>query len=375
MFKKLLIIFGILLLILASLIALFKYYPEPEIKVPELTDISKLDDFIKQVVEDNGLPSLAVALLDSNGVQHLSVYGKRNIRGNTPVTKQDLYHLGSNTKAMTSVLTAMLIDDGLLTWETTIIEILPELSDQIHTDYHNVTIHELLTHTSGIKANYSLLHQLLDLDIVQRRIKIIEKSLKEIPQQQRGEYLYSNLAYITAGAMLERITNTSWEILMKERLFATLTMESADFGVPGSIGKEDQPWGHVKPTGLFGFVEIQRDNPKALGPAGTVHCTMEDWAKFISLQLMERDTTLLSEAQRIKLLSPIQNNYACGWLVVEPKWADGIVYTHAGSNTFNFSSSWTIPEQNIAILINSNANSKNIRQLFQAVRNEILEFY
>lgn len=375
MLKKIFIIFGAIFVILAILIAILYYYPQPEPKIPELNDITELDQFIEQVVADNGLPSLSVAIVDSSGIRHHSFSGARKKGGSATVTKEDLYHLGSNTKAMTSVLTAMIIDDGLLNWDTKIIEVLPELSDKIHSDFHNVTIHELLTHRSGMKANFSRTTQFLDLEIKQRRLKIIETNLKDPPKHKRGEFLYSNLGYITAGTMLEQLTKKSWETLIEQRLFTPLKMKSAGFGVPGTLGKKDQPWGHLKLSGLLDFIAVQNDNPAALGPAGTVHCSMEDWSKFISFQLMDQDTSLLSINQRTKLLEPIKNKYACGWSVIEPTWADSVVYTHAGTNTMNFSQCWVIPSMNKAILINSNAYSKNMRSIFRGVRNEILEVH
>ena len=360
---KYLKIFGLFFVFLALSIAVLFYYPESEIKIPELNDITELGSFIEQVVIDNELPSMTVALLDSTGIQQFSVFGVRKKGGNSLVTKSDKYHLGSNTKAMTSVLAGMIID------------VFPEFSDRIHTDYHDVTIQELLTHTSGIQANYNQWERFFELEISQRRLKIIEESLKDLVAKKKGQYLYSNLGYIVAGTMLERITSKSWETLMKERLFVPLKMKSAGFGVPGTTGKEDQPWGHIKVSGLLDFIALQEDNPEALGPAGTVNCSIEDWGKFISFQLMSGDTSQLSNKQRNNLITPIKNNYACGWSVVKTSWTDELVYTHAGSNTMNFAQCWIIPKKNKGILITSNAYSKNLRSLFKGVRNAILEVY
>jgi len=373
MFKTLLKIFGIIFVILAILIALFLKYPEPDIKIPELDDLAELDNFIEQVVKDNEIPSLAVAILDSAGAHTVSVFGERKKGGNTPVTKDDLYHLGSNTKAMTSALTGMIINDGLLDWDAKITDVFPELSEKIHADYKNVTVLDLLTHTSGLQGNYDRFHELEGEDMIEKRRNLIEHYLTKPAEQTKGAFLYSNLGYITAGAILENVTGKSWETLMNERLFVPLKMESAGFGVPGTIGKEDQPWGHIKVSGLLDFMPVQRDNDAVLGPAGTVHCSMEDWAKFLTFQLMSKDTTLLHPNQRTVLLEPITNQYACGWGVSEPTWADDIVYSHAGSNTFNLSQSWIIPHSNKGILINSNAHSKNMRGIFTGVRNAILE--
>jgi len=370
MIKKILLISVILI---AIFIALFFWYPEPELKIPELDDIEELDSFVEQVVKDNGLPSMVVALLDSSGVQKVAAFGERKKGNNTPVTKLDQYHLGSNTKAMTSVLAGMLIEDGLLNWDSKIIDIFPDFSENIHTDHQDITVHDLLTHTSGLPANYNLSESFSGPNIKQNRLNIIKNYLKDPAQNKKGEYLYSNLGYIIAGTILERLTDKSWETLMRERLFKPLKMDSADFGIPGTKGKKDQPWGHIKVSGLFDYFPIQQDNHEVLGPAGTVHCNIEDWGKFISFQLMGGDTSLLNNTQRTKLLNPKKNNYACGWAVMKPTWSDHLTYTHAGSNTFNFSQCWIIPKTNQGILINTNAHSKNIRPLFREVRNAILK--
>ncbi len=58
--------------------------------------------------------------------------------------------------------------------------------------------------------------------------------------------------------------------------------------------------------------------------------------------------------------------------IFEASWADGLVYSHAGSNNMNFSISWTMPEMNLGILINSNSSSKNTRAIFREIRNAII---
>lgn len=373
MLKKILLILGIIILILTILIGVLKYYPHPEIKKAQLNNLDDLDSYIQEVVEENGLPSMAVAILDSSGLKYLSASGVRKIGGATKVTDQDLYHLGSNTKAMTAVLTGMLIDDGLLNWHTKIIDVFSDYSDIIHGDYHDITVQELLTHTSGVKANTGRKNIFSELEIGQRRLKVILENLKEPSSNKRGEFMYSNLGYLIAGTMLQQLTGMPWESLMKERLFKPLGMASANFGIPGTMGREDQPWGHIKPSALTPWIPLQIDNLETLGPAGTVHCSTEDWGKFISFQFLKKDTSLLSSLQRSRLLNPNISNYACGWGVSELDWATGLVYSHAGSNTANFSQSWTAPDMNLAILINSNGAYKNMRTIFKNVRNSILE--
>lgn len=374
MLKKILKVLGIIVLLIAILIAVFKYYPYPEVKNPALNKLSELDSYVQSVVKENEIPSLAVAIIDSSGIKHLTTSGIRKKGGSTKVTNQDLWHLGSNTKAMTSVLTAMLIQDGILDWDTKIIDAFPDYPDIIHSEYHKITVHELLTHTSGLKVNYGNNDTFSELEIRERRLKVVLENLKEPSDKERGNYLYSNLGYIIAGTMIEQLTGKSWESLMKEKVFSPLGMSTASFGVPGTIGKVDQPWGHIKLSALLPWFPVQLDNLETLGPAGTVHCSIEDWSKFISFQLLKKDTSLLNSQLRSHLLEPVKKDYACGWGVYEQDWATGLVYSHAGSNVFNFSQSWTAPDMNLAILINSNVGvSKNTRAIFKNVRNSILD--
>jgi CubicO group peptidase (beta-lactamase class C family) len=170
-------------------------------------------------------------------------------------------------------------------------------------------------------------------------------------------YLYSNLGYVIAGAMAEKTMSSSWEDLISKYVFEPLGMKSVGFGGMGTPGEIDQPWGHGadgKPVPRNGPAV---DNPPVLGPAGTVHCTLGDWAKFVSDHLRgARGEKALLEPAAYKTLdtSPFGGEYALGWLVVQREWGGGTVLTHAGSNTMNYAVVWISPKRNFAVLIATN---------------------
>jgi D-alanyl-D-alanine carboxypeptidase len=167
-------------------------------------------------------------------------------------------------------------------------------------------------------------------------------------------YSYSNLGYILAGAMLERVADAAWEDLVREHVFGPLGMEGAGFGGVGTPGELDQPWGHRdngRPASGNGPAV---DNPPVLGPAGRVHAPIQDWAKFIADQL--RGATgapgLLSAESYTRLhTAPAGSDYSLGWLVLSRDWGGGAVLHHAGSNTMNFSNVWIAPARNVAFLV------------------------
>jgi len=88
--------------------------------------------------------------------------------------------------------------------------------------------------------------------------------------------------------MLEKTLENHGEELMQAMLFEPLGMNSSGFGAPGHSGKVDQPWA-TKRDCSPGFEPVppgpQADNPPAIGPAGTVHCSLADLAAYAAFHL------------------------------------------------------------------------------------------
>ena len=172
-------------------------------------------------------------------------------------------------------------------------------------------------------------------------------------------YAYSNVGYALAGLMAERVSGESWETLMQRRLFEPLGMASAGFGTPGQSGAVTQPWGHhldgkdIKPT--------QQDNAPSLGPAGTVHCSVPDWAKFAALHLAgERgDSKLLKPATLRPCTSPrlLANTPEAGSSSNGPGPEARRSTTTAATHSW-YATIWLAPARNFAILVATNQGDK-----------------
>jgi CubicO group peptidase (beta-lactamase class C family) len=311
------------------------------------------DAWLGSIRKKHDLPALAVVVVKDGKFLERAAVGVRKYGDETPVTTNDVFHIGSCTKSMTATVTAMLIEEGKLRWDTTIAEVFPELKGKIDKQFETVTVEQLLHHRGGVAggpppAAWSQAWKEEGAPTRQRR-EFIEAVLAQAPEAASGtKMIYSNQGYAIVGAMLEKITGEDYEKLMAEKLFKPLHMETAGFGPPGTVGKIDQPWGHVHR--LFMTVPVQLDNPPAIAPAGRVHCSLDDLARFAMFHLQSGTNGLLKPETLARLHEGIKDgdtseNYACGWVVLKRGWAGGTTLMHNGSNTMWYAVMWLAPEK------------------------------
>lgn len=314
---------------------------------------------LRPLAEKYNLPGLVGAILHGNQIVALGSVGVRKVGDPTPFLATDCIHLGSDTKAMTAILIGQLMDSNLVMMDTTMSELFPEFAASMNPKMAKVTVRNLLDHTAGFPHDldwWALKRSGLALP-AQRKLAV-KQALSAAPAQPIGTYFYSNVGFVLLGAIVEAKTGLAWEEVMRRKIFQPLNMASAGFGPPGTIGTVAQPWGHSLDNGKL--KPDQTDNAPVLGPAGTVHCSIGDWSKFVAEILLaaQGHATLVSPATFVKLVSPpAGQDYAGGWLVTKRTWAGGRALTHSGSNGSWFCTVWIAPDKDFAILIASNAGS------------------
>lgn len=332
-------------------------------------DVNDLAALLEPIRARHKLPALAGAIVQGDKLMALGASGVRKHGAPNPVTPQDKFHLGSCTKAMTATLCAILVEEGKLSWTTTIADVFPEMKDRMHADFRGVTLEQLLMHRGGVPGDLApggLWGRLWERKgtPTRQRLELLEGVVTQPPKHKPGTaYEYANGGTAIAGAMAEKVTGKAWEDLITERLFRPLGITSAGFGAPGEADKLDQPWGHTTGRTLLLKKKAEpiapgpnADNPPAIGPAGTVHMNLADWAKFVSLHVMkEKHPTKLLAAESFARLHtpPPGGDYALGWAVGQRPWG-GTVLTHSGSNTMWYCVVWASPEKNFAVLAATN---------------------
>lgn len=312
-----------------------------------------IQHILTKVVNDGKAPGMIAAIISGEGVRAIGSAGERKAGSGIAFTTNDVVHLGSCGKAMTATMIATLVAEGKLSWDTKLIEAIPKLKNRIHTDYHKITLWQLLTHRAGIPQNPTNMGVFSLKGIKKRRLAILEDNLKSPATYEIDKFQYSNFGYIIAACMAEQITGLSWEVLMKKRLFDPLGMSTAGFGNPNKFKSTAQPWGHHKNS--WKWHPSESYNGKVIGPAGRVYCSIADWAKFISLQLTS-ENPILERKYLDKLIEPVEF-YASGWLVAEHAWAKGITLNHGGTNGIWYAIVLVTPKLDRAFVVATNSCS------------------
>jgi D-alanyl-D-alanine carboxypeptidase len=323
-------------------------------------EAKSLTEKIKAIQTSSQMPGLQVQVWE-NGKEIFSfVNGVRAIEQTDIITASDKWHIGSCTKPMTAFLIGMLVDQKKLSWETPLKDILPK-NYTLHPTLQTITVSHLLTHSSGLSditaPEKGALWAKLFTDKPNMRERLV-KGLLSLPAKftPGSTEEYSNSGYVILGWIVEQVTKKSWEEVMKRDLFQKLSLKSCGFGAP-----KNAPWGHSVTDGKITSVAagLQADNPPALGPAGTVHCSALDWSKFLALYLNTQQT-LVSASTLEKLKTNVSEKSYFTYSSIarlERDWSKGPVFAIAGSNTFNYAYVAIAPALGRIYTINTNSGS------------------
>jgi CubicO group peptidase (beta-lactamase class C family) len=313
-------------------------------------------DPVAAAVAASGAPALAAAVFDAQKTLFIGAAGMRLKGGETPVTTADLWHLGSNTKAMTALLYVRLVEQGRVPAGAPLQDLLPDTA--MDPAFASRTPEDLMAHAAGVGDAPVLGPAWLGTarsdprTLPEQRAALAAAALGAPPAYAEGGFHYANLNFIIVGAILERATGMAWEDLMRAELFAPLGITTAGFGAP--LG--DQPWGTAMGIPVDPALGLS-DNPLALGPAGTVHIGMEDYAKFLRLFMTEGGGLVSPEAMARITTAPVEGDgqYRMGWMVYGQRpWAQGPALAHEGSNTMWHAVTLLAPQRQIAIVAFSN---------------------
>jgi len=279
-------------------------------------------------------------------------YGLADREKHLPWTPATVSTVGSLTKQFTGATLLLLQEQGLLSVEDPI----AKYFDAVPDDKRSITLHHLLTHSSGIVD----LEGAGDFDPI-RREEFVRRVLEQPLGSPPGErYQYSNAGYSLLGAVIESVTDMPYEQFLREAVLAPCGIYETGYILPAwgagrlAQGYEaGQRWGTVleRPFAEDGPYWVLRAN-------GGIHSTAYDMLRWVQALMMGR---ILSPESMAAYWAPHiseggDSHYGYGWSIVDAE--ESTLITHDGSNGIHFAEAVIAPSRELAVFLQTNVRAE-----------------
>ncbi|PWV51671.1 serine hydrolase [Chitinophaga sp. S165] len=248
--------------------------------ITNLSYSQNIRSFADSVRQQYNVPELAFAVISSDSVLECHTLGIKRANTDYAAQQGDRFHIGSNTKAITAFIAALLVQEKKIEWNTTILTLFPELRWRTRYPYDTVTLANLLTFRGKLPAytytTESPTFRELHGDYAAQRMQLganflVQKSMKP---DEHG-LTPSNADYIMAGLMLEKASGKPYRELVQD-LGKRLRIDFR-FDYP-NLKDTTQPWGHNADLRPLPPAENYKMN--WLQAAGNINVSLEDYTHF-----------------------------------------------------------------------------------------------
>lgn len=264
--------------------------------------VSKLDGLAAELMQESGVPGLAVAVVHGGKTVYAKGFGVRDVRSKEAVDPDTVFQLASLSKPLSATVVARQVDNGTVDWNTPVVDELPwfALSDPAVT--RMVTVGDLFSHRSGLPDHAG--DQLEDIGYDRRAV--LEK-LRLLPLDPfRISYAYTNFG-LTAGAeAVAAAAGEPWDRLAQDSLFGPLGMNSTSYRFGDYETRSNRAVGHIRVAAKDYQPQYVR-NADQQAPAGGVSSSVNDMTRWMSMVLAEGaldDRQLIDQAALLPAITP-----------------------------------------------------------------------
>jgi len=317
---------------------------------------SQIDKLISKTYIENG-PGIAI-LIAKNGIPlYKKSFGKSNIELNSNVNTESVFQIGSLTKQFTAVAILMLEEKGKLKLTDDITKYLPEYP----TNGNNITVHNLLNHTSGIRGRTPISDpKLMAIDM--KSEQLIEYLKKQPLKFNSGEqFSYSNSGYILLGRIIETITGMSYEDFIENNIFKKLKMNNTRYGNNKEIIKNRASGYQFNGKEYINATYMSMTIPYA---AGAILSTVDDllkWQNALNSNALIKQSNFVKATNGSILKNGKNIPYGYGWY--KRKINNSTAITHGGATSGFMSNSIYLKDENIYIIALTNCFCKKNKNL------------
>ncbi|GAA3458677.1 serine hydrolase domain-containing protein [Saccharothrix longispora] len=304
---------------------------------------------LEELVRDGSLPGALMSVRNREGRVTNYTAGVGDIRTRSKVPSDGYVRIASNTKMFTAVAILQLVDDGRIALDDPVEKFLPGVvrgtGDGATVDGRNITIRQLLNHTSGMTSAMPLMPKGI-LPIKDRYFdarELLDAALTQAPTFAPGQertWSYSNAGYVLLGLVAQQVAGRPFAEVVTDRIINRIGLRETYYPGPGDRDiRAPHPRGYLPPKDDKGeiiageLIDITRFDPSIAGAAGKMIATPSDVNKFlVALQ----DGRLLkpgglAEMRRTVAAPGFPEGWRYGLGTIEMKLSCGITaYGHGG---------------------------------------------
>lgn len=241
--------------------------------------LQEFDAYMEKLLQDWNAPGVGVGIVVGDRLVFAKGYGYRDYEKQLPMTSNTLFPIGSNTKLFTAVAAGMLVEEGKLTWDEPVRDVISSLRFYNHELNNTVTLRDMLAHRTGITRHDSLWYRqdALTRQNLFNRIRYLkpESSLRQM-------FLYNNLMYAAVGYIIELQSGTSWEEFVRERILEPLEMRSTVYTIADMVKQSDYSVPFTEKRESHDIHRIPRyEETEAVAPAGAIISNIEEMAHWL----------------------------------------------------------------------------------------------
>ena len=291
---------------------------------------SKIDSLLQEKYQPNA-PG-ATFLISKNGhIVYKKAFGLSNLELNVPMQTENVFEIASMTKQFTAISILMLVEKGKLNLDDEITKFIPDYP----TNGHKITVHHLLTHTSGIKdfTKVKGLNAISNQDLAP--LELINFFKNEPVDFAPGEKsLYNNSGYVILGYIIETITGQSYGDFIEEQIFKKLGMASSKYGSHSEVIK-NRASGYQNKNGYVNRRQVSYSFAYSTGALMSTVNDMFTWQEAIKNNVLISKETNEKAFANYTLNNGDHINYGYGWHIKE---INGISTREHGGHFFGFKS-------------------------------------
>jgi CubicO group peptidase (beta-lactamase class C family) len=241
--------------------------------------LAGIDTAIQRILTEFNAVGVSVAVVEKNTILLTKGFGYKDLENKIAVTPNTLFQIGSCSKAFTTTLLGMLMDEKLIDFNKPVSEYMPEL--QFKDDYltRHVTTLDMMTHRTGLPRHdlaWYLRGTTTNRKEVLKAVRYFETSAG-----LRETWQYNNFMYMAQGALAEKLTGKTWEKLLQERIFTPLSMNGSKYSTVDMLKSSDYSMGYSYDTDKKKMDKLDHYHFSGMEPAGSIASNATDMAQWL----------------------------------------------------------------------------------------------